>query len=129
MSGQGLDKEEAAAGLGVGRGWFERAEGGRAAVGAGIREFDTERGVGVCVVEREDNAGLGGPFHLLRLKEGTTVGHNEVQLTSRLISDSKEVQILELRYGIIRAQALPPRESLAFRPQDWAAFVSYAADH
>ncbi|CAL9379751.1 hypothetical protein SUDANB6_01035 [Streptomyces sp. enrichment culture] len=68
----------------------------------------------VLPLDREDNAGLGGPFHLLRLKEGTTVGYNEVQFTSRLISDPKEVQILELRYGIIRAQALPPRESLAF---------------
>ncbi|MFI6208411.1 helix-turn-helix transcriptional regulator [Streptomyces sp. NPDC051041] len=68
----------------------------------------------VLPLDREDNAGLDGPFHLLRLKEGTTVGHNEVQLTNRLISDPKEVQILELRYGIIRAQALPPRESLAF---------------
>ncbi|MGW2641126.1 helix-turn-helix domain-containing protein [Streptomyces sp. NPDC001348] len=68
----------------------------------------------VLPMDREDNAGLGGPFHLLRLKEGTTVGHNEVQRTSRLISEVKEVQILELRYGVIRAQALPPRESLAF---------------
>jgi hypothetical protein len=68
----------------------------------------------VLPLDREDNAGLGGPFHLLRLKEGNTVGHNEVQFTSRLISEPREVQILELRYGIIRAQALPPRESLAF---------------
>jgi transcriptional regulator with XRE-family HTH domain len=68
----------------------------------------------VLPMDREDNAGLGGPFHLLRLREGTTVGHNEVQRTSRLISEPKEVQILELRYGVIRAQALPPRESLAF---------------
>ncbi|MEV5785632.1 helix-turn-helix transcriptional regulator [Streptomyces sp. NPDC052287] len=68
----------------------------------------------VMPLDREDNAGLGGPFHLLRLKEGSTVGHNEVQLISRLISDPKEIQILELRYGIIRAQALAPRESLTF---------------
>ncbi|MFF0585873.1 helix-turn-helix transcriptional regulator [Streptomyces sp. NPDC003781] len=68
----------------------------------------------VLPMDREDNAGLGGPFHLLRLKEGTTVGHNEVQRTSRLISEPKEVQILELRYGVIRAQALPPQESLTF---------------
>ncbi|MFC8419620.1 helix-turn-helix domain-containing protein [Streptomyces sp. NPDC057236] len=68
----------------------------------------------VLPLDREDNAGLGGPFHLLRLKEGSTVAHNEVQRTSRLISERKEIQILELRYGVIRAQALPPRESLAF---------------
>ncbi|MGQ5574534.1 helix-turn-helix domain-containing protein [Streptomyces sp. ECR3.8] len=68
----------------------------------------------VLPLDREDNAGLGGPFHLLRLREGSTVAHNEVQRTSRLISERKEIQILELRYGVIRAQALPPRESLAF---------------
>lgn len=68
----------------------------------------------VLPLDREDNAGLGGPFHLLRLEEGTTVGHSEVQRFSRLISEPKEIQILELRYGVIRAQALPPRESLAF---------------
>jgi hypothetical protein len=31
-----------------------------------------------------------------------------------VISDPREVQILEMRYGMIRAQALTPRESLAF---------------
>ena len=51
---------------------------------------------------------------MLKLEDGTAVGYNEGQLTSRLISDPKEVQILEMRYGIIRAQALTPRESLAF---------------
>ncbi|MFF3453708.1 helix-turn-helix domain-containing protein [Streptomyces sp. NPDC002730] len=68
----------------------------------------------VMPLDREDNAGLGGSFRLLRLREGATVGLNEVQLISRVISDPKEIQILEMRYGIIRAQALTPRESLAF---------------
>jgi len=68
----------------------------------------------VFPLNREDNAALAGSFRLLRLKEGKTVGLNEVQLISRVISDPKEVQILEMRYGIIRAQALTPRESLAF---------------
>ncbi|MFE9454312.1 helix-turn-helix transcriptional regulator [Streptomyces sp. NPDC006739] len=68
----------------------------------------------VLPLEREDNAGLAGSFRLLRLRDGSTVGHNEVQLISRVISIPKEVQILDIRYGIIRAQALAPRESLAF---------------
>jgi hypothetical protein len=38
-------------------------------------------------------------------------------LYSRLISDPREVHILEMRYGMIRAQALTPRESLAFIEQ------------
>lgn len=62
----------------------------------------------------EDNAGLDGHFHLLRLKEGSTLGHIDMQLTSRLISDPKGVQTLELRYGTIRAQALSPRESQTY---------------
>lgn len=68
----------------------------------------------VLPLSREDNAGLEGPFQLLRLKDGSTVGHNESQLISRMISNPKEIQILELRYGMIRAQALTPRETLAF---------------
>lgn len=68
----------------------------------------------VLPLQREDNAGLEGPFRLLKLKDGTTVGHLEVQHLSRVISNPREVQILELRYGMIRAQALTPRESLAF---------------
>ncbi|MFJ9679498.1 helix-turn-helix domain-containing protein [Streptomyces sp. NPDC101194] len=67
----------------------------------------------VMPTDREDHAGLAGSLQLLRLRDGDTVGHNEVQLTSRLISHPKEVQIHEIRYGIIRAQALTPCESLA----------------
>src|SRR5690606_38536949 len=33
---------------------------------------------------------------------------------SRVIADPKEVQLLDIRYGTIRAQALSPRESTAF---------------
>ncbi|MFF9981919.1 helix-turn-helix domain-containing protein [Streptomyces erythrochromogenes] len=62
----------------------------------------------------EEHSGLGASFTVMRLKDGTTVGHNEVQLASRLITEPKEVQILDMRYGMIRAQALTPRESLTF---------------
>ncbi|MFF6811563.1 helix-turn-helix domain-containing protein [Streptomyces sp. NPDC012403] len=68
----------------------------------------------VMPLGREANAGVDGPFRVLRLKEGITVGYNEVQLTSRSIVDPKLVQILEIRYGAIRSQALTPEESLAF---------------
>ena len=81
-----------------------------------LLQFGQRRNVEIRVMptDREDHAGLAGSFQLLRLKEGDTVGHNEVQLISRLISHPREVQTLEIRYGIIRAQALTPRESLAF---------------
>jgi transcriptional regulator with XRE-family HTH domain len=68
----------------------------------------------VMPTETEEHAGLDGSHRVLKLKDGTAVGHVEIQLTSRLISDPKEVQILEMRYGLIRAQALTPRLSRAF---------------
>lgn len=75
-----------------------------------LRNIDIQ----VMPLGREGNAGVDGPFRVLRLKDGTTVGYNEVQLTSRAIVDPKLVQVLEIRYGIIRSQALNPEESLAF---------------
>jgi transcriptional regulator with XRE-family HTH domain len=67
----------------------------------------------VTPTEIEEHAALSGSLRVLSLKDGTAVAQNEVQLTSRLISDPKEVRILEMRYGMLRAQALTPRESLA----------------
>ena len=68
----------------------------------------------VMPTDREDHAGMGGELQVLKLKDGTTVGYAAAQLTTHLMSDPKEAHVLELRYGIIRAQALSPRESLAF---------------
>ncbi|WP_406304711.1 helix-turn-helix domain-containing protein [Streptomyces sp. NBC_00879] len=68
----------------------------------------------VMPTETEEHAGLDGSHRVLKLRDGTAVGYNEVQLTSRLFSDPKEVQILEMRYGLIRAQALTPRLSRTF---------------
>ncbi|MEU1251982.1 helix-turn-helix domain-containing protein [Streptomyces chartreusis] len=68
----------------------------------------------VMPIEREDHAGMGGSLQLLKLRDGKTLGHLEVQFLSRLISDPRQVQTLEMNYGMIRAQALTPRESLAF---------------
>ncbi|MFI8853234.1 helix-turn-helix domain-containing protein [Streptomyces sp. NPDC053499] len=62
----------------------------------------------------EEHAGMTGGHRVLKFADGKTLGYAEAQLTSRLISDPKEVQILEMRYGMLRSQALTPRESLAF---------------
>ncbi|MGY1453479.1 helix-turn-helix domain-containing protein [Streptomyces sp. SS8] len=70
--------------------------------------------VQVMPLDREEHAGMGGQLQVLKLRDGTAVGYCESQLNTRVVSDPKEVQVLELRYGIIRAQALSPRESLAF---------------
>ena len=68
----------------------------------------------VMPTDREDHAGMAGPFRVLKLQEGKTLGHFEAQLHNRVISDPRDAQILDMRYGMIRAQALSPRESLAF---------------
>ncbi|MDI9886623.1 helix-turn-helix transcriptional regulator [Streptomyces sp. HNM0645] len=68
----------------------------------------------VMPTETEEHSGLDGSHRVLKLSDGTAVGYNEVQLTSRLITDPKEVQILEMRYGLIRSQALTPRLSRSF---------------
>ncbi|MEV5317077.1 helix-turn-helix transcriptional regulator [Streptomyces sp. NPDC052687] len=68
----------------------------------------------VMPTDREDHAGMMGPFRVLKLRDGKTVGHSAGQLFERVISDPREVQLLDMRYGMIRAQALSPRESRAF---------------
>ncbi|SEO18809.1 helix-turn-helix domain-containing protein [Actinacidiphila rubida] len=68
----------------------------------------------VMPTAREDHAGLGGSFRLIVPRNGPQVGHVEVQQFSRVVDDQKDVRRLDALYGIIRAQALTPRESLAF---------------
>ncbi|MCP3819861.1 helix-turn-helix transcriptional regulator [Streptomyces sp. A3M-1-3] len=68
----------------------------------------------VMPTDRDDHAGMGGQLQVLKFGDGSAVGYSEAQLMSRLVPDPKLIQVLELRYGIIRAQALSPRESLAF---------------
>ena len=63
--------------------------------------------------EREEHPSLGGPFNLLTPKGRQQVAYIEIQGYPRLITDPEEVRIFTERYGIIRAQALTPRESLS----------------
>ncbi|MCX4628281.1 helix-turn-helix transcriptional regulator [Streptomyces sp. NBC_01443] len=62
----------------------------------------------------EDHAGMGGRIQVLKFGDGTAVGRAEGIFNGRPVSERKQLQILELRYGMIRAQALSPRESRAF---------------
>ncbi|MFJ2089205.1 helix-turn-helix domain-containing protein [Streptomyces sp. NPDC087901] len=70
--------------------------------------------VQVMPTDREDNAGLDGPFTLLTRKSGDQIAYLEVQGRSILLTDKDEVRSVAARYGIIRSQALTPRESLGF---------------
>lgn len=65
----------------------------------------------------DDHAGLSGPFTLMETDAGQRVGYVEVQGVSRLHTERKQVRTLELKYGLIRAQALSPSASLAFIEQ------------
>ncbi|MFE7532375.1 Scr1 family TA system antitoxin-like transcriptional regulator [Kitasatospora sp. NPDC057542] len=67
----------------------------------------------VLPLNRTEHAGMGGPFILITPKGRPQQGYVEVQTSSRLITDPDEVQILNARYNILRAQAYDPEESLA----------------
>jgi hypothetical protein len=62
----------------------------------------------------EVHSGLDGRIELLKFEDGTAVGRSDGAFNGRPVSDLRQLRILELRYGTIRAQALPPWESLAF---------------
>ncbi|MET9371971.1 helix-turn-helix domain-containing protein [Streptomyces griseoflavus] len=68
----------------------------------------------VMPTDTEPHPGLDGRIELLKFPDGTAVGRSDGKFNGRPVSDPKQLRILELRYGTIRAQALPPRESLAF---------------
>jgi len=65
----------------------------------------------------EVHSGLDGRIELLKFPDDTAVGRSDGAFNGRPITDPKQLRILELRYGTIRAQALSPRESLAFIEQ------------
>ncbi|MFB6711550.1 helix-turn-helix domain-containing protein [Streptomyces sp. NPDC056358] len=65
----------------------------------------------------ETHPGLDGGIEVLKFGDGTAVGRSEGAFSGRPVSDPKQLRILELRYGMIRAQALSPGESLAFIEQ------------
>ncbi|POX45316.1 transcriptional regulator [Streptomyces sp. Ru71] len=71
----------------------------------------------VMPMDREEHAGLAGGIEVLKFQDGTAVGRSPVVANGRPVSEPRQLRILELRYGIIRAQALTPRESTAFIEQ------------
>jgi len=65
----------------------------------------------------ETHSGMDGRIELLKFADGTAVGRSDGAFNGRPTSDPKQLRILELRYGTIRAQALSPGESLTFIEQ------------
>ncbi|CAM5660571.1 helix-turn-helix domain-containing protein [Streptomyces griseomycini] len=71
----------------------------------------------VMPMDREEHAGVDGGIEVLKFEDGTAVGRSPGVANGRPVTDPRQLRILELRYGIIRAQALTPRESAAFIEQ------------
>lgn len=67
----------------------------------------------VMPLSRQEHAGLAGPFTLMEAKDGRRIAYTEVQGDSRVHTERHKVRELERTYGILRAQAHTPTESLA----------------
>ncbi|MCP9944830.1 helix-turn-helix domain-containing protein [Streptomyces somaliensis] len=74
------------------------------------------RNVAIQVMPNEcwEHSGTGGRIQVLKFGDGSAVGRTDDEFGGRPVSSPKQLRVLELRYGTIRAQALTPRESLAF---------------
>ncbi|MFE9876665.1 helix-turn-helix domain-containing protein [Streptomyces sp. NPDC005784] len=64
-----------------------------------------------------NHPGTGGLVEVLKFHDGSGVGRTDGDFGGRPVSGPRQLRVLELRYGIIRAQALSPKESLAFIEQ------------
>ncbi|MEW5355267.1 helix-turn-helix domain-containing protein [Streptomyces sp. 16-176A] len=65
----------------------------------------------VLPLELEGHAGMDGGIEVLKFHDGSAIGRSPAVANGRPVSDLRQLRILELRYGIIRTQALTPRES------------------
>jgi transcriptional regulator with XRE-family HTH domain len=61
---------------------------------------------------RANHPGTGGLIEVLKFADGTGVGRTDGDFSGRPVSNLKQLRILDLRYGMIRSQALTPEESL-----------------
>ncbi|WP_166028424.1 helix-turn-helix domain-containing protein [Streptomyces chilikensis] len=66
----------------------------------------------IMPVDREDNAGVNGAFTVVTRKDGKKFVYAEAQGIGSLQTEPEQGVLAAARYGIIRSQALPPRESL-----------------
>ncbi|MCI3153630.1 MULTISPECIES: helix-turn-helix domain-containing protein [Streptomyces] len=68
----------------------------------------------VMPTKSDAHPGLDGRIELLKFADGTAVGRGDGAFNGRPVSEPRQLRILELQFNTIRAQALTPRESLAF---------------
>lgn len=62
---------------------------------------------------RETHSGLDGPMQLLETPENKWFVYCEAQRGGLLVSDPKEVSVLQRRYASMRSQALTPEDSVS----------------
>ncbi|WP_074993591.1 helix-turn-helix domain-containing protein [Streptomyces prasinopilosus] len=67
----------------------------------------------VMPLSRQEHAGLAGPFTLMETRDERRIAYTEVQGDSRVHTERQKVRGLERTYGMLRAQALTPTDSLA----------------
>ncbi|MFE1247636.1 Scr1 family TA system antitoxin-like transcriptional regulator [Streptomyces sp. NPDC058735] len=63
---------------------------------------------------RDEHAGVAGPFTLILTRQRRRMAYTEVQSNSALHTAPAKVEGFESTYGVLRAQAMTPRESLAW---------------
>jgi transcriptional regulator with XRE-family HTH domain len=68
----------------------------------------------IMPLDCEDNAGVNGPFTVVTRKDGNKFVYSEAHAISSLEADPEQTVLTAARYGIIRSQALSPRESSQF---------------
>ncbi|RVU24475.1 XRE family transcriptional regulator [Streptomyces antnestii] len=73
--------------------------------------------VQVMPTSHASHPGTGGMIEVLKFEDGSGVGRSDGAFNGRPVSEPRQLRILDLRYGIIRAEALTPQESLAFIEQ------------
>lgn len=66
----------------------------------------------VMPTQRDEHPAIDGTFTLITPKGRPQAAYTELYGSPRLITEPEEVRVFSERYGIIRAQALTPRESL-----------------
>lgn len=78
-----------------------------------VLELSAPRNVTLQIVPLEAglHACLDGPVRLLVTPKGQRLAYSEGQQNGRLITDSKEVSLLQLRYDTLRSQALNAKDS------------------
>lgn len=98
---------------------LRRPLGGRAVMRGQLEQvllYGQRRNVEIQVMppDLDEHAGLEGPFTLIETRDGRRIAYVEGYKDSRLHTERRAVRELEEQYGILRAQALTPRASLAF---------------